>query len=234
MIKRIDRAFIKREVEHKIVEKEDEEQLIHSSPNKSQFQKKTLLQQSRKLAATDKISILNPPMKAVMATPAATIKGTLKPIPENLNYSEVFYSNKRTVLTLGNAHPGKELMDLFVANQQDQMSKTGTNFNRKAGGNFMLGNLDGAAIAEDDEEQHIEIEDVNRRKRGVLRGQASRAGNMSDIEEAARQQKKMSQTMHGPSKWLGKMFEVRQPHNNLVQEGQAEKDKRLVFAGITN
>jgi hypothetical protein len=31
MIKKIDRAFIKREVEHKIVEKEDEEELIHKS-----------------------------------------------------------------------------------------------------------------------------------------------------------------------------------------------------------
>lgn len=87
-----------------------------------------------------------------MATPAASVKGTMKPIPENLNYSEVFYSNKRTVLTLGNAHPGKELMDIFVANQQDQLSKTGTNFSRKNGGNFMLGNLDGVTIAEDDEE----------------------------------------------------------------------------------
>lgn len=43
MIKKIDRAFIKREVEHKIVEKEHEEELIHNSPNKSQFQKKNLL-----------------------------------------------------------------------------------------------------------------------------------------------------------------------------------------------
>jgi hypothetical protein len=32
------------------------------------------------------------------------------------------------------------------------MSKTGTNFGRKNGGNFMLGNLEGGAIAEDDEE----------------------------------------------------------------------------------
>lgn len=105
-----------------------------------------------------------------MATPAASVKGTMKPIPENLNYSEVFYSNKRTVLTLGNAHPGKELMDIFVANQQDQLSKTGTNFSRKNGGNFMLGNLDGVTIAEDDEEQRIEIEEINRKRRVVARG----------------------------------------------------------------
>jgi hypothetical protein len=85
-----------------------------------------MLSMSRKLNAADKIQILNPPKKVLMATQAASIKNTLgKPIPENLNYSEVFYSNKRTVLTLGNAHPGKELMDLFVSNQQDQMSKTG-------------------------------------------------------------------------------------------------------------
>jgi hypothetical protein len=192
MIKKIDRAFIKREVEHKIVEKEDEEELIHKSPNKSQFMKKTLLNQSRRLGAADKISILNPSMKAQMATPAATIKGTTKPIPENLNYSEVFYSNKRTVLTLGNAHPGKELMDIFVANQQDQMSKTGTNFSRKTGGNVMLGNLEGGAIAEDDEEQHIEAEEVNKKRKVPVRGVPQRGGNMSDIEEAARQQKKMS------------------------------------------
>ena len=57
---------------------------------------------------------------------------------------------------------------------------------------------------------------------------------MSDIEEAARQQKKMSKTTHGPEKWLGKIFEVRQPQNNLVNDGATDKDKRLVFAGITN
>lgn len=56
----------------------------------------------------------------------------------------------------------------------------------------MLGNLDGGAIAEDDEEQHIDIEDINRRRRGAVRGVPQRGGNMSDIEEAARQQKKMS------------------------------------------
>ena len=174
---------------------------------------------SRKLNAADKIQILNPPKKVLMATQAASIKNTLgKPIPENLNYSEVFYSNKRTVLTLGNAHPGKELMDLFVSNQQDQMSKTGQNFgNRRGGpgGNFTLGNLDGGGtIAEDDEEQHIEAEDFNRKRRIRKGGAPGRGGNMSDIEEAARQQKKMSQTTTGTQKWLGKVFEIsRQPAN---------------------
>jgi hypothetical protein len=33
---------------------------------------------------------------------------------------------------------------------------------------------------------------------------------------------------------MGKMFEVRQPQNNLVNDGNVERDKRLVFAGITN
>ena len=91
------------------------------------------------------------------------------------------------------------------------MSKTGTNFGRKNGGNFMLGNLDGEAIAEDEEEQHIEVEEINRKRKVPVRGAPQRGGNMSDIEEAARQQKKMSQTTHGPEKWMGKMFEIRQP-----------------------
>ena len=30
------------------------------------------------------------------------------------------------------------------------------------------------------------------------------------------------------------MFEVRQPQNNLVNDGNAERDKKLVFAGMTN
>ena len=48
-----------------------------------------------------------------MATQAATVKNEAKTIPGTLNYTEVFYSNKKTVLTLGGAHPGKELMDIF-------------------------------------------------------------------------------------------------------------------------
>jgi hypothetical protein len=48
-----------------------------------------------------------------MATQAATAKNVGKTIPTSLNYTEVFYSNKKTVLTLGGAHPGKELMDIF-------------------------------------------------------------------------------------------------------------------------
>lgn len=72
------------------------------------------------------------------------------------------------------------------------MSKTGTNFSRKTGGNVMLGNLEGGAIAEDDEEQHIEAEEVNKKRKVPVRGVPQRGGNMSDIEEAARQQKKMS------------------------------------------
>ena len=54
-----------------------------------------------------------------MATQAATIKNVSKPIPGSLNYTEVFYSNKRTVLTLGGAHPGKELMDIFGGQHKD-------------------------------------------------------------------------------------------------------------------
>ena len=65
------------------------------------------------MSAAEKIQILNPPLKAQMATPAATVKGVAKTIPGSLSYTEVFYSNKKTVLTLGGAHPGKELMDIF-------------------------------------------------------------------------------------------------------------------------
>jgi hypothetical protein len=77
------------------------------------------------------------------------------------------------------------------------------------------------------------VEEINRKRKVPARGVPQRGGNMSDIEEAARQQKKMSQTTHGPEKWMGKMFEVRQPQN-IVNDGNADRDKRLVFAGITN
>jgi len=63
---------------------------------------------------------------------------------------------------------------------------------------------------------------------------------MSDIEEAARQQKKMSQTTAGTQKWLGKVFEIsRQPANKLFKEGETtipaeQEGKKLLFAGINN
>jgi len=67
---------------------------------------------------------------------------------------------------------------------------------------------------------------------------------MSDIEEAARQQKQMSSTTKGPAKWLGQVFQVsKQPmnnrlfadNNNSVGISVAEpQDKTLIFAGITD
>jgi hypothetical protein len=54
-----------------------------------------------------------------MATQAATVKNVSKTIPGTLNYTEVFYSNKKTVLTLGGANPGKELMDIFGASKEN-------------------------------------------------------------------------------------------------------------------
>jgi len=69
------------------------------------------------------------------------------------------------------------------------MSKTGTNFTRKRvpGGNFTLGNLDGGGtIAEDEEEEIVENDDINRKRKNVVRGPSNRAGNLSDVEEIAR------------------------------------------------
>jgi hypothetical protein len=70
------------------------------------------------------------------------------------------------------------------------MSKTGNNFGKRNGQNIMLGSLERTPIHEDDDEQHVEVEDFRRRRgnRGVIPG-SKIAGNMSDIEEAARQQK---------------------------------------------
>lgn len=68
LLRKIDRVFVKREIDHKIIEKQDEEELIHMSPGKSQFQKKNMLSMSRKLNAADKIQILNPSKKQQMAT----------------------------------------------------------------------------------------------------------------------------------------------------------------------
>jgi hypothetical protein len=50
------------------------------------------------------------------------------------------------------------------------LSKTGNNFNRKNGGNLILGNLEGDTIAEDEQEHHIEIDDFNRRRKVNARG----------------------------------------------------------------
>ena len=46
MIKRIDTAFIKREVEHKIIERIDEEEMIHKAPDRSQFLHKSMREKS--------------------------------------------------------------------------------------------------------------------------------------------------------------------------------------------
>ena len=54
-MRKIDQAFVKREIDHKVIEKEEEEELIHKSPSKSQFLKKSILASSRKLNAADKI-----------------------------------------------------------------------------------------------------------------------------------------------------------------------------------
>ena len=119
MMKRIDHAFVKREIEHKIIERADEEELIHKAPDRSQFAHKSMRERSKKLSAAEKIQILNPPPKVQMATQAATVKNVSKTIPGTLNYTEVFYSNKKTVLTLGGANPGKELMDIFGASKEN-------------------------------------------------------------------------------------------------------------------
>ena len=74
MINRIDTAFIKREVEHKIIERIDEEEMIHKAPDRSQFLHKSMREKSKKLTAAEKLQILNPPPKVMFATQAATVK----------------------------------------------------------------------------------------------------------------------------------------------------------------
>ncbi len=43
MLRRIDDAFMRREIEHKIVEKEDEEEVLHTLPNKSLFAHRSII-----------------------------------------------------------------------------------------------------------------------------------------------------------------------------------------------
>jgi hypothetical protein len=55
MMRRIDAAFIKREVEHKIIERAEEEDMIAGAPDKSQFAHKSMREKSKKLTAAEKI-----------------------------------------------------------------------------------------------------------------------------------------------------------------------------------
>ena len=75
MIRRIDAAFVKQEIDHKIIERAEEEELVWKAPDRSQFAHKSIRERRKKLNAAEKIQILNPSMKAQMATQAATVKG---------------------------------------------------------------------------------------------------------------------------------------------------------------
>jgi hypothetical protein len=55
MMKRIDNAFIKRDIEHKIIERADEEELVYKGPDRSQFAHKSMRERSKKLTAAEKI-----------------------------------------------------------------------------------------------------------------------------------------------------------------------------------
>lgn len=109
-----------------------------------------MISKSKKLTAAEKIQILNPPPKVLFATQAATVKSITKPIPGSLNYKEVFYSNKKTVLTLGGAGPGKELMDIFGNEKKDAKAKGATD--------MLAGETYATPIKEDEEENNHELD----------------------------------------------------------------------------
>ena len=132
----------------------------------------------------------------------------------------MFYSNKKTVLTLGGAHPGKELADIFVRGSKDHTG--GATLTRAHNGQD---EFDGTPIREDEDEHH-DMEALLNEERGLQRGKRSSRGHLTDFEGDRNGQNK-SVTV---SKWLGKVFEVGQGDTSV--DLNASKGKKLVFAGM--
>ena len=156
-----------------------------------------------------------------MATQAATAKQVGKPIPMSLNYTEVFYSNKKTVLTLGGAHPGKELADIFVGGHKEQTD--GATLSR---GNHQNDEL-GTPIREDENEHHdmeaLLYENRGRNSRRLNQKKNSRP-HLTDVESNTKELNKSGTV----SKWLGKVFEVNRNDTSVDLNGS----KKLMFAGM--
>jgi hypothetical protein len=107
MIWRIDTAFEQQDVFHKVVERTEEDekrtpgylQRNTGGPSKSYFG-----------SAVEKIGILKPSMKQLSyAAPKGLNKSKVQPA---INYSDVFYSDKATVLHIGKS-PRENLRDIF-------------------------------------------------------------------------------------------------------------------------
>jgi hypothetical protein len=123
-----------------------------------------------------------------------------------LNYSDVFYSNKNTVLQ-ANKSPRENLRDIF-------------NGDRRMGGQMSTiqkpKRFGGSPIREDAEEEQdltglLEDERLGRRRdraRKANRRPGSGGRNYSDLDGPLSQTQQTSKLM-GVSKWLGRVFEAK-------------------------
>ena len=117
MLWKVDIAFDKKDVEHKIVERAEDEDIIYKV--KSLYVSKKLAPEMHKSfynSAADKIGILQPGQKTLSYAAPKSIYGKNKVAPA-INYSDVFYSNKNTVLQ-GNRSPRENLRDIYRAERQ--------------------------------------------------------------------------------------------------------------------
>lgn len=154
MLQRVDLAFDKKEVEHKVVERTDDDERKNGwstrggpAPAKSFYS-----------SAVEKIGILQPARKHLSY--AGSKQRSKTKVAPALNYSEVFYSNKSTVFHAGRS-PRENLKDIF---SMDNLGAT-------RGGPSQVSTLQkpkrlGSPIREDDEEQDLT---------GLLEGEEDRA-----------------------------------------------------------
>lgn len=106
-------AFDKREVEHKVVEKTVEEEQHRKMAHVKTFHRPPppAMYESFYSSKIEKIGILQPAQQAVFAAPKSIVSKS-KVVPAQLNYSEVFYSDKNTVLQVQKS-PRENLKDMF-------------------------------------------------------------------------------------------------------------------------
>lgn len=105
MIQKVDNAFDKKEISHKIIERTDED-------DRKAFGRSNLAQKSFYNSHVDKIGILQPAQKTLSYALPRQKGNSKSKVQPQMNYSDVFYSDKRTVFHLGKS-PRENLRDIF-------------------------------------------------------------------------------------------------------------------------
>lgn len=226
LIWKVDTVFDRKDVEHKIIERTELE-LEQMSKSKNNFfnkNKASMLGKSFYNNPVDKIAILQPAPKALtyaVPKPLPTTGKKNKVVP-GLNYSEVFYSNKATVFTIGK-DPRENLRDIFTTGgHHNQMASTMYNKQRVE-----------SPIKEDEEEHDMtgllenERNDIQRkemRRHMNNRRPGSGGRNYGTDYDGPLSMTQPGGKLGGVSKWLGRVFEAK----------KGDDDRKLVFAGIKN